>query len=181
MVILENMKTIPTFSEFVNEGVLSNYRTEKENMKLVYQQMQGSFENLVKKLIEEKIPFYFDCKYKEHMRIGYLMNNIINNVQFGGYILNNKKSTEEICEEFDKILQETTVDKSSKLHVGRTNFSDLTKSSDLEDICVVTKALKQYSKERGQKFVTGNKFEVTIKMESLCDSTRINDLIDYVF
>lgn len=181
MTFILNMKTIPTFKEFINEGVLTNYRTEKEGMKLTYQQMEGSFKNLINKLILEKIPFYFDCKYKNFMRIGYLMNDTINNIQFGGYILNNKKTPEETCEEFDNILKETVVEKSSKLHIGRTNFSDLTKSTDLEDICVVTKALKQYSKERSQKFVTGNKYEVTVKMEFLCDSTRINDMIDYVF
>lgn len=175
------MKKVPTFNDFINEGVLTNYRAEKENMKIVYQQMQGSFDNLLKKLIEEKIPFYIDCKYKDNMRIGYLMNDMINNIKFGGYILDSEKPKEELFDELDKVLQETVIDKSGKLHVGRTNFSDLTKSSDLEDICVVTKALKQYSKDRSQKFITGNKYEVSIKMEFLCDSTRINDMIDYVF
>ena len=74
------MSKIPSFLEYINEGILTNYRTEKEGMKITYQQMEGSFEEIIKKLIEEKIPFYFDCTYKNYNRIGYLMNESINNV-----------------------------------------------------------------------------------------------------
>lgn len=177
------MNKIPSFSEYINEGILTNYRNEKEGMKLTYTQMKGSFEEFVKKLIEEKIPFYFDCVYKNYTRIGYLMNESINNIHFNGYILNDDKSEEEIYDEFDKILQDTIIDKKTKLNVGRSNFSDLTQSNDLDTICVIVKGMKQYQKEKNlqSRIITGNKFESHVNIDFLCDQTKCSDFISYLF
>lgn len=174
---------IPTFQEYINEGVLTNYRTEREGMKLTETQMSGSFDEFIKKLIEEKIPFYFDCQYGEYSRIGYLMNETINNVHFNGYILDSDKSPEDISTEFtEQILKKLIVEKPGKLHVGRSNFADLTKANDLDTIFVVVKALKSYQKDKGlNRIITGNKQEVHINIDFLCDKTRIHDIIDYVF
>ncbi|MCM1220589.1 MAG: hypothetical protein NC548_39490 [Lachnospiraceae bacterium] len=152
-------------------------------MKLTDKQMSGSFDEFIKKLIEEKIPFYFDCIYGEHSRIGYLMNETINNVHFNGYILDSEKTTDALSKEFsEKILKDLIVEKPGKLHVGRSNFADLTKSNDLDTIFVVVKALKTYQKDKGiNRIITGNKQEVHINIDFLCDKTRINDLIDYTF
>lgn len=174
--------TIPTFNEYVNEGILTNYRTEREGMKLSSTQMTGSFDELIKKLFEEKIPFYFDCIYKDFTRIGYLMNESINNVHFNGFIFDADKKPEQLAKEFsENILKDLIVEKPGKLHVGRSQFCDLTKANDLDTISVVVKAFKTYSKERDLKFVTGNKYEAHIDIEFLCDRTRLNDLIDFVF
>lgn len=177
------MNKIPSFLEYINEGILTNYRTEKEGMKITYQQMEGSFEEVIKKLIEEKIPFYFDCTYKNYTRIGYLMNESINNVHFNGYILDNTKNTEEIYQEFNEILKDTIIDKKTKLNVGRSNFSDLTKAADLDTICVVVKGMKQYQKEKSniERVITGNKFESHVNIDFLCDKTKCHDFIDFLF
>lgn len=176
------MKLIPTFSEYINEGILTNYRTEREGMKLTHDQLQDSFGELIKKLFEEKIPFYFECQYKNYNKIGYLMNESINNVRFDGYIFDPEKSSEELDEEFDQILNDVVIEKPGKLHVGRSNFADLTKANDLDTIFVVVKAMKTYQKEKGlNRIITGNKQEVHINIDFLCDKTRINDFIDFIF
>lgn len=179
---------IPSFQEFIGEGILTNYRNERENMKITYSQMEDSFEDVLKKLIEEKIPFYFDCTYKNYQRIGYLMNETINNVNFNGFILDDSKSYDDTCSDLNNILKDTVIDKSTnKLHIGRTNFSDLTKANDLDTICVVTKAFKSYLKEKGntlgdqKRVITGNKYEVNVSIEFLCDKSKVHDLIDFIF
>jgi hypothetical protein len=178
------MIQIPTFQSFINEGILTNYRTEKEGKKLTYTQLSGTFDELIKKLLEEKIPFYFDCTYKEFTKIGYLMNETINNVHFNGYILDNEKTSDALYKEFsEKILKDVIIEKPGKLHIGRSNFTDLTKANDLETITVVVKAFKTYAKDKGlsSREITGNKYEVNINIDFLSEKTRINDLIDYVF
>lgn len=180
------MAQIPTFEKFIglSEGILTNYRMEREGMKLTEKQLVGSFDEVIKKLIEEKIPFYFDCSYKEFTKIGYLMNEVINNVNFNGYILDNEKTADALSKEFtEKILKDVMIEKPGKLHVGRTNFADLTKAADLDEITTVVKAFKTYSKDKGlsSREITGNKYEVNISIDFLCDKTRTNDIIDYVF
>lgn len=176
------MNLIPTFEEYINEGVLTNYRTERDGMKLTHDQLSGSFDELIKKLFEEKIPFYFECSYKNYTKIGYLMNESINNVHFDGYILDPEKSSEELCEEFGEIIKDIVIEKPGKLHVGRSNFADLTKANDLDTIFVVVKAMKSYQKDKGlNRIITGNKQEVHINIDFLCDKTKINDFIDYIF
>lgn len=183
MIMEFNMKQIPTFKEYINEGALTNYRTERESMKLSYTQLSGSFDEIIKKLIEEKIPFYFDCKYKDFTRVGYLMNKTINNVNFNGYIFDNLKSEESMLNTIDEVLKEVIVEKPGKLHIGRSNFADLTKANDLETITVVVKAFKQYVKDKNitGRQITGNKYEANVNIDFLCDKTRIHDIIDYVF
>ena len=175
---------IPTFNEFLMEGVLTNYRSEKEGMRLTNTQLSETFTELLHKLIEERIPFYFECQYKEFNKIGYLMHETINNIKFDGYILDDTKTPESLCKELsDKIIPEVVVEKPGKLHVGRSTFSDLTRANDLDTITVVVKAFKTYSKDKGlnSREVTGNKYEVNVNIDFLCDKTRINDLISYIF
>lgn len=177
------MYKIPNFKEFINEGILTNYRTEREGMKLTQSKLSGSFDEFINKLIQEKIPFYFDCQYKDFTRVGYLMNETINNIHFNGYILDSEKSPESLIKDFSEhVLKDVVIEKPGKLHVGRTSFTDLTKSADLDTIYVVCKAIKTYQKDKGlNRVVTGNKQEISINIDFLCDKTRINDLIDYVF
>lgn len=179
------MYKVPTFKEYISEGILTNYRAEKEGMKLTFNQLSGSFDEFINKLIEEKIPFYFDCKYKEFSRVGFLMNETINNVHFNGYILDNNKSTESLKKEFSEhVLKDVTIDKNQKLHIGRSSFSDLTKANDLDIITTVVKGIKDYSKSKNldkSLKITGNKFEAHIPMLLLSESTKVNDMIDYVF
>ena len=179
------MYKIPTFNEYISEGILTNYRAERESMKLTYNQLSGSFDEFVNKLIEEKIPFYFDCKYKEFSRVGYLMNESINNVHFNGYILDNNKSIESLKKEFDEhVLKDIVIEKGQKLHIGRSPFSDLTKANDLDIITTVVKGVKDYSKTKSldkNYKITGNKLEAHIPIILLSESTRVNDIIDYVF
>lgn len=175
---------MPTFKEFLSEGALTNYRSEKEGMKLTKNDMSGSFEEVIIRLIKERIPFYFDCVYNDQPRIGYLMHKSINNTSFGGFIFDDKKTPDNIAKEFsEKMLDNIMVEKPGKLHIGRTNFSDLTKAADLDTISVVVKAFKNYSKEKNltSREVTGNKYEANISIDFLCDRTRVNDVIDYVF
>lgn len=175
---------MPTFREFINEGALTNYRMEKEGMRLTEKDMTGSFDEIISKLIEERIPFYFDCLYKGNSKIGYLMHKSINNVDFEGFILDDSKSPEVLAKEFsDKIIKDVIVEKPGKLHIGRSNFADLTKANDLETITVVVKAFKSYSKDKNltSREITGNKYEANINIDFLCDKTRINDVIDFVF
>ena len=178
------MITIPTFNEYVNEGILTKYRSEREGMKLTSTQLSGTFDVLIKKLFEEKIPFYFDCKYKEFAKVGYLMNESINNVHFNGYIFDSEKKPEQLAKEFsENIMKELVIEKPGKLHIGRSSFSDLTKANDLDTIMVVVKAFKTYAKDKNLErgIVTGNKMEAHISIEFLCEGTRINDIIDYIF
>lgn len=182
MNVFLNMYTIPTFNDYISEGYLTNYRTEREGMKLTFNQLSGTFDEFIYKLIEEKIPFYFDCKYKEFTRIGYLMNETINNVHFNGYILDSSKSTDQLKHEFEKILNDVIIEKPGKLNIGRSNFADLSNSTDIDTILVVIKAIKEYKKNKGlHREVTGNKFEVKINIDLLTEKTRINDMIDFIF
>lgn len=175
---------MPTFEQFLKEGALTNYRTEKEGMRLTSAQLSGSFDEVISKLIQERIPFYFDCIYKGNAKIGYLMHKSINNVNFEGYILDDNKSPENLSKEFsEKIIKDVIVEKPGKLHIGRSNFADLTKANDLETITVVVKAFKTYSKDKNlsSREITGNKYEVNVNIDFLSDKTRVNDIIDYVF
>ena len=176
---------IPSFNEYILEGALTNYRTEREGMKITYSQMEGSFDEILKKLIDEKIPFYFDCNFKNFTRFGFLMNETINNVHFNGYILNSDKNKDEIYNDLTSILKDIVIDKQNgKLHVGRSNFCDLTKASDIDTISVVVKAFKQYGKEKSnleKRVITGNKYECNINIDFLCDKSKTHDIIDFVF
>ena len=175
---------MPTFEQFLNEGALTNYRMQKEGMRLTGKDMKGSFDEIISMLIKERIPFYFDCLYKGTSKIGYLMHKSINNVDFEGFILDDTKSPESLAKEFsDKIINDVVVEKPGKLHIGRSNFADLTKANDLETITVVVKAFKNYSKDKNlsSREITGNKYEANINIDFLCETTRINDVIDFVF
>lgn len=175
---------MPTFEQFVVEGALTNYRTEIEGMRLTDKNMSGSFDEVISKLIQERIPFYFDCVYKGSSKIGYLMHKSINNISFDGFILDDSKSPETLAKEFsEKIIKDVIVEKPGKLHIGRSNFADLTKANDLDTISVVVKAFKSYSKDKNitSREITGNKYEANINIDFLCDKTRTNDIIDYVF
>lgn len=175
---------LPTFNDFINEGALTNYRAERENMKISINQMKGSFDEVVCMLIKERIPFYFDCLYKEHTKIGYLMHNVINGVNFNGFILDDNMTLENLCKTFkEKILPDVVVEKPGKLHIGRSNFADLTKANDIDTICVVVKAFKGYSKDKNlsSREITGNKYEVNINIDFICDNNNANNLIDFVF
>ena len=175
---------VPNFKDYVNEGALTNFRTEKEGMRLTEKNLSGSFDEVIVKLINERIPFYFDCIYKGNSRIGYLMHKSINSVNFEGFILDDNKTPENLAKEFqEKIIKDVVVEKPGKLHIGRSNFADLTKANDLETITVVVKAFKSYSKDKNlsSREITGNKYEANINIDFLCDKTRVNDVIDYVF
>ena len=53
---------LPTFNEFVNEGALTNYRTEKEGMRLTEKDLSGSFDEVIVRLINERIPLTASIK-----------------------------------------------------------------------------------------------------------------------
>lgn len=175
---------IPNFKEYLNEGMLTNYRTEKEGKKISGKQMNGTFDVIIGKLIDEKIPFYFDCKYQNYTKIGFLMNKQINQEHFNGYIFENDKDSEHLKNFFKtKMLPEIEVEKPGKLHIGRTNFADLTHATDLETITVVVKAFKSYYKDKNisNREISGNKYEANVNIDFLCDTNTINNIIDYVF
>ena len=86
------MSVIPNFKEFITEGMLSAYKAEKEGKKLTYDNLLGNFDVIISQLIEERIPFYFDCEMDGHQRVGYLMHETINGNNFNGYILDPKKT-----------------------------------------------------------------------------------------
>ena len=112
------------------------------------------------------------------------MHKSINSVNFEGFILDDNKTPENLAKEFqEKIIKDVVVEKPGKLHIGRSNFADLTKANDLETITVVVKAFKSYSKDKNlsSREITGNKYEANINIDFLCDKTRVNDIIDYVF
>lgn len=175
---------IPTFKEYIYEGWLTNWRQEREGMKIVATQMTNSFDNFVVKLIEERIPFWFECDYKGYSKIGYLMNGSINRVDFGGLIIDAKNTDLAVSEFKNKILPDLVIPvKPGKIHIGRTDFSDLTKANDIETISQVAKALKSFYKDKNlsHREITGNKYEAHVSIPYLCDSTTSNTLIDYVF
>ena len=64
------MSVIPSFKEFITEGMLSTYKAEKEGKKLTYDNLQGNFDVIIERLIEERIPFYFDCTLEGFQRVG---------------------------------------------------------------------------------------------------------------
>ena len=91
---------MPSWKQFLNEGILTNYRNEKEGRKLTANDFKNSFEVILCKLITERIPFWFDCQgvggeFSNVTKIGYLMNESINDQSFGGYILNVDDPTDE--------------------------------------------------------------------------------------
>ena len=175
---------LPDFETFVSEGALTNYRKEKDGQKIHGADMVGTFDEIIHLLIKERIPFYFDCEYNEFNRIGYLMHESLNGQTFGGYILDSSKTEDALCKEFtDKICKSVVVEKPGKLHIGRTDFSDLQKANDLDTIIVVVKAFKNYSKDKGlnSREITGNKYEAKVNIDFLCDTNTRNNIIEFVF
>ena len=180
---------MPTWKQFLNEGALTNYRTEKEGKKLTYKDFQNTFETILCKLIDERIPFWFDCDgratgdVKAFTKLGYLMNESINGQAFGGYILDGEKSESIKKLLTSKILPNIIVEKPGKLYIGRSNYSDLTKATDLDTITVVVKAFKNYYKDKGltDREISGNKYEAKVNIDFLCDLNNVNNIIDFVF
>jgi len=183
---------MPTWKQFLNEGALSNYRSEREGRKLTYNDFKNGFELVLCKLVEERIPFWFDCQggiegdVKDITKIGYLMNPSINGHAFGGYILEGDKEVDvEQLKTFlvEKVLPNIIVEKPGKLYIGRSNYSDLTKAADLDTITVVVKAFKNYYKERGlsNREISGNKYEAKVNIDFLCDNGVANSITDFVF
>ena len=183
---------MPSWKQFLNEGFLSNYRNEKEGRKLTYNDFKGTFELVLCKLIEERIPFWFDCQgvigdeVKGITKLGYLMNPSINGQSFGGYILDGDKDVDpETLKTFlsEKVLPNIIVEKPGKLYIGRTNYSNLTKATDLDAITVVVKAFKSYYKDRGLsgREISGNKDVAKVNIDFLCDTGVANSITDFVF
>jgi len=179
-----------SWKQFINEGALSNYRSEKEGRKLTANDFKNTFEVIIGKLIEERIPFWFDCQttgdIKGFTKFGYLMNESINGQSFGGYILEGDKNEdpERLKNIFtNKILPHIIVEKPGKLYIGRSNYADLTKATDLDTITVVVKAFKGYYKDKGltDREISGNKYEAKVNIDFLCDLNNVNNLIDFVF
>jgi hypothetical protein len=182
---------MPSWKQFLNEGILTNYRNEKEGRKLTANDFKNSFDVILCKLVMERIPFWFDCQgvggeLNNVSKIGYLMNEAINDQSFGGYILDVTDPTNEeevknlIC---DQILPNIIVEKPGRIFIGRTNYSDLTKAADLDTITVVVKAFKSFykNKDYSAREISGNKYETKVKIDFLCDSNTVNNIIDYVF
>lgn len=182
---------MPSWKQFLKEGILTNYRNEKEEMKLTMNNFKNTFEIVLCKLIKERIPFWFDCqgtggKMSGVTRIGYLMNETINNQAFGGYILEvddpeNENKVRNLIS--NQVLSNIIIEKPGRLYVGRTNYSDLTKAADLDTITVVVKAFKSFYKDKdySSREISGNKYEAKVKIDFLCDMNNVNNLIDYVF
>ena len=178
------MSIIPNFKEFVTEGMLSAYKAEKEGKKLTYDNLLGNFDVIINQLIEERIPFYFDCKIEGYQRVGYLMHKTINGNDFNGYILDSNKNKEGLCKEFsEKVLPNIVIDKPGKLHIGRSVYADLTQANDIETISIVVKAFKSFAKDKGltSREITGNKYEANVNIDFLCDRNTVNNIIDFVF
>jgi hypothetical protein len=179
--------SIPNFKEFITEGMLSAYKAEKEGKKLTYDNLVGTFDVIISKLIEERIPFYFDCTMRGgYQRVGYLMHNTINGDNFNGYILDtdDDKGKDNIYKEFnEKVLPNIVIVKPGKLHIGRTSYADLTQANDIETISIVVKAFKAFAKDKGftSREVTGNKYEAHVNIDFLCDRNTVNNIIDFVF
>lgn len=182
---------MPTWKQFLTEGALTNYRSEREGRKLTYNNFKNTFEVIICKLIEERIPFWFDCEgkangdVKSFTKLGYLMNESINGQSFGGYILEaDKMDTEKLKNHLmTKILPNVIVEKPGKLFIGRSNYADLTKATDLDTITVVVKAFKNYYKDKGltEREISGNKYEAKVNIDFLCDTSNVNNVIDFVF
>lgn len=182
---------MPSWKQFLNEGALTNYRSEKEGRKLTYNDFKGTFETILCKLVEERIPFWFDCDgkatgdIKSFTKLGYLMNESINGQAFGGHILGEKETDVEKLKSIltSKILPNLIVEKPGKLFIGRSNYADLTKATDLDTITVVVKAFKGYYKDKGltDREISGNKYEAKVNIDFLCDMNNANNIIDFVF
>lgn len=184
---------MPSWKQFLNEGILSNYRSEKEGRKLTNNDFKNTFDTVLCKLIEERIPFWFDCQgtvdgeLKGITKLGYLMNESINGQSFGGFIIDvvNKDADTETLKKIlvENILPNIIVQKPGKLFIGRTNYSDLTKATDLDTITVVVKAFKSYYRERGLsgREISGNKYEAKVNIDFLCDNGVAGSIIDFVF
>lgn len=179
---------MPSWKNFVNEGALTNYRSELEGRKLTYNDFKNTFETILCKLIDEGIPFWFDCQSnggdeKPFTKFGYLMNDAINGQSFNGYILGGADSEKLKSQLVNKLLPHIIVEKPGKLYIGHTSYSDLTKSADLDSIIVVTKALKNYYKDKNLdgREISGNKNEVKVNIDFLCDVNNVNNIIDFVF
>lgn len=180
---------MPNWEQFLNEGALTNYRSEKEGRKLTHNDFKNTFEVVLCKLIEERIPFWFDCQSnggdeKPFSRFGYLMNESINGQSFGGYILPSEKPVEQLKQLLtSKLLPHIIIEKPGKLFIGRSNYSDLTKATDLDTITVVVKAFKNYYKEKGltEREISGNKYEAKVNIDFLCDTNNVHNVIDFVF
>lgn len=178
------MSVIPNFKEFITEGMLSAYKAEKNSRKLSYNNLLGNFDVIIAKLIEERIPFYFDCEMQGYARVGFLMHKTINGNDFKGYILDPSKTDEAICKEFLKdVLPFISIEKPGKLHIGRSVYADLTEANDIEAISVVVKAFKAYAKDKGltSREITGNKYEANVNIDFLCDRNTVNNIVDFVF
>ena len=69
------------------------------------------------------------------------------------------------------------------MFIGRTNYSDLTKATDLDTITVVVKAFKNYYKDKSlsSREISGNKYEVKVNIDFLCEPSVISNVIDFVF
>ena len=83
----------------------------------------------------------------------------------------------------EDILPNIIVEKPGKLFIGRTNYSDLTKATDLDTITVVVKAFKNYYKDKSlsSREISGNKYEAKVNIDFLCEPGVINNVIDFVF
>ena len=182
---------MPSWKQFLNEGILSNYRTEREGRKLTYENFKNTFETILCKLVEERIPFWFDCQgvggdMNNVTKIGYLMNESINGQAFGGFILEQGRELDpEALKTLltEQVLPNIIVEKPGRLYVGRTIYSDLSKATDLDTILVVIKAFKKYYKERGlsSREIGGNKYETKVNIDFLCDTSVAGNILDFVF
>lgn len=178
-----------SWKEFLNEGALTNYRIEKEGKKLTYNNFKDTFETILWRLIDERIPFWFDCQgidgeVKDCTKLGYLMNESINGQSFNGYILDSTKTIEQIKSFLSsKVLPNIIVERPGKLYIGRSTYSDLTNATDFDIITVVVKAFKNYYKDKGlsSREISGNKYETKVNIDFLCDLNTVNNIIDFVF
>ena len=83
----------------------------------------------------------------------------------------------------ENILPNIIVEKPGKLFIGRTNYSDLTKATDLDTITIVVKAFKNYYKDKSlsSREISGNKYEAKVNIDFLCEPGVITNVIDFVF
>ena len=183
---------MPNWKQFLTEGALTNYRSEKEGRKLSFENFKNGFKSILDILIEERIPFWFDCQGNRcgdipaFTRMGYLMNESINGQAFDGYILGlneEKFDAMKLERQLEKVLLNVYVEKPGKLYIGRSNYADLTKSADIDTITVVVKAFKNFYKDKGlsSREISGNKYEAKVNIDFLCDTNNANNVIDFVF
>ena len=183
---------MPNWKQFLTEGALTNYRSEKEGMKLTINNFKNGFQKVLEVVIEERIPFWFDCQGNKvgdipaFTKLGYLMNESINGQAFDGYILGGneeKFDAGKLKRQLEKILLNVYVEKPGKLYIGRSNYADLTKSADIDTITVVVKAFKNFYKDKGlsSREISGNKYEAKVNIDFLCDTNNANNVIDFVF